>query len=86
MSETSFFHAMAWCMMMDLRPKTGSHALKHGAGTLYLSQDPNFRPREKCSKKLVSALSWPPKLTFTPMSFMSSQANHSSWVFSRIPF
>lgn len=68
MRESSLFHALAWCMMMDLRPKTRSHALLHGAGMLYLSQDPNSWSREKCSKKPMSALSWPPKLTFTLMS------------------
>lgn len=63
MSEADLFHALVWYMEKNLGLITVSRILFHDARTLPVStkhsQNLNSSLREKCSKKPVSALSWP---------------------------
>lgn len=62
-SEAGLFHVLAWCMEKNMGLKTISHTKPHGARTLPVStnhsQGPNSWPREKCTKRLMSALFLP---------------------------
>lgn len=62
-SEAGLFHALARGFEKNIGLKTISHTKLHGARTPPVStnhsQGPNSWPREKCTKRRMSALSWP---------------------------